>query len=139
MINVKSNKKDIIMFIIDLLYVSGCAGKEIALKNLDTALIEMGFTMKECLITEKEIKAEKEARLWKLAGSPTLKINGVDIIDGDKKYGLYPRSYGSNNAAPTVDEIKRSLRMDIRLRAGMRDSDGRKPRKGRKCLAVQHG
>jgi hypothetical protein len=83
------------------------------------ALNDLGFNEKQYFLAEKEIKNEKEAKLWKLAGSPTIRVNGVDIEESHPDYGLFPREYDNNSYAPPVKRIKDSLRMDIRERAGI--------------------
>lgn len=117
------------MFMIDLLYTGNCEGLNNAKENLITALNELGFDQKQYLLTIKEIKTEKEAKLWKLAGSPTIKVNGVDIIEDVKKYGLFKRLYEDIDrkvSYPPLHTIKRALQMDIRERAGIREAKRKK-------------
>lgn len=108
--------KEMIMFIIDILYSKGFKGKQETYKKVKNALNELNFNENEYFINIREIKKEKEAKLWKFAGSPTVKINSVDIEPGFKEYGFYQRYYG-NDTSPDYNAIKISLRMDLRERA----------------------
>jgi hypothetical protein len=105
------------MFLIDVLHIENCEGKERAICNLNSALRELNFNSKEYFLNVREIKNEKEAKLWKLAGSPTIKVNGIDIEQNKSRFGLYKRQYSAGKSAPDVDRIKNALQMDIRGKA----------------------
>lgn len=104
------------MFIIDVLYIKDCEGKDLALSNLNTALSILNFNENEYFINIREIKKDKEAKLWKLAGSPTVKVNGVDVEIGPKVYGRYKREYAYGENAPCIETLIKALRMDLRER-----------------------
>jgi len=102
---------------IDFLYIKNCAEKEKAMENLVNALTDLGFSEKDYYINEREIKTEKEAKLWRLAGSPTIRINGTDICQEKLDYGLFKRLYGDKEGAtPSISRIKEAIRMDMRER-----------------------
>ncbi len=109
------------MFIIDVLYIKDCIGKEKAVENLNKALDVLNFDENEYFVNIKEITKEKEAKLWKLAGSPTVKVNGVDVEFGINNYGMFKRVYNGTQDAPDIETIKHALRMDIRERARLID------------------
>ncbi len=111
------------MFIIDVLYIKDCKGKDEALSNLNIALSLLNFKENEYFVNVKEIKKEKEAKLWKLAGSPTVKVNGVDVEFGPKFYGLFPREYDNGGIAPDVETMMKALQMDLRERAKLISSE----------------
>lgn len=112
---------------IQLLYFSGCPNLEYARKNLFEAVEKT--RIKHYHIEEIEVRTEEEALRYKFPGSPTVRINGVDVdpsyIDNGK-YGLVCRMYKVGErfyGAPTVDMIKEAIE-DAKFYEGIKEVGG---------------
>jgi len=64
------------MINIDILYVDGCSSTPQTVKLIEEVLSEVGVDAK---INLKLISNSEEAKEYKLFGSPTVQINGLDI------------------------------------------------------------
>lgn len=62
---------------IEVLYFEGCPNYLPAMDRLRTVLREEGLTTAE--VAEIEVKDESAARMVKFFGSPTIRVNGLDI------------------------------------------------------------
>lgn len=98
---------------IQFLYFSDCPNHEQARKNLYEAIKKA--KVRDYHIEEVEIKTEDDALKYKFPGSPTIRVNGVDVdpsyIDNGN-YGLVRRVYkiGEKSCgAPTVEMIREAL------------------------------
>lgn len=80
-------------------------------------------------IEEIEIKTEEEALKYKFPGSPTIRVNGVDVDPfymDNGNYGLMCRVYrigGKFLGAPTVEMIKEALE-DASFYEGIKEVGG---------------
>jgi hypothetical protein len=63
---------------VELLWWEGCPSTDRALSELRAALAELGLEHTE--IRSTEIKSDDEARAARFIGSPTIRINGVDVV-----------------------------------------------------------
>ena len=61
---------------IDVLYFSDCPNYAPALARLKSVLLHEGLTAD---IAEIEIKDESSAEAWQFFGSPTIRVDGLDI------------------------------------------------------------
>lgn len=61
---------------IELLYFGGCPNYRPALNQLRSVLQQEGFPAE---VVEIEVKDEAAARALKFIGSPTIRVNGLDI------------------------------------------------------------
>lgn len=112
---------------IQFLYFSDCPNHEIARKNLMEAIAEA--KIQDYHIEEIEIKTEEEAIKYKFPGSPTIRVNGIDVdpnyVDkGD--YGLMCRVYRINEkfyGAPPKEIIKEALE-EARFYGGIKEAGG---------------
>ncbi len=122
----KFKKKSKVMKI-QFLYFSGCPNHEIARKNLMEAIDEA--RIKDYVIEEIEIKDDEDALKYRFPGSPTIRVNGVDVdpsyVDSGN-YGLMCRVYriGDNfYGAPTKEMIKDALE-DASFYEGIKEVGG---------------
>jgi hypothetical protein len=106
---------------LELLWWEGCPSTGKALAELRAALSELGLDHAE--IAMREIRTDQEAAQARFLGSPTILIDGVDVMvvdpDEEEPFGLncrvYPRRDG--RIAPTPDP--EDLRDALRRRAGI--------------------
>lgn len=103
---------------IELLYVTGCPNHDAFLPRLRSLLLDAGPDVPIELV---EVTSEDEARRLRFLGSPTLRINGVDVdpsAAGRTEYGLQCRLYpaeGGIRGTPCDHWVQRALgRMDPR-------------------------
>ncbi|WP_237558694.1 DF family (seleno)protein [Candidatus Methanodesulfokora washburnensis] len=99
---------------IQLFYTSECPTKDLALDELRRALEELGL---KADVEEIFIADEIEARSYKIIGTPTIRVNGVDIDPEFRDTGEYTASCtrvyrwaGSIYQYPPKEMIKEGLR-----------------------------
>ena len=99
---------------IELLYWPGCPSHEKALAELQAALAECART--EATIEVREVRSEEEAIVERFIGSPTIRIDGVDVVEppADEPYGLtcrvYHRRDGRVSPTPDPEDLREALR-----------------------------
>jgi glutaredoxin len=76
---------------LELILWSGCPSSEDARQLLQKALAELGLS--SLPVTERYIEDYEVAQTEKFVGSPTIRINGEEIIPGGETYGLTCRVY----------------------------------------------
>jgi hypothetical protein len=97
---------------IELFKIPGCSGADIAYDRLRDVLDKLGICE---TIRTIEIATEEQARRLRFPGSPTLRVDGVDVDPSDDRsarYAVACRLYkgsGSSDNAPSVAAIGRSL------------------------------
>ena len=100
---------------IEVLYVPECPNLPAALKQLEHVLADEGI---EANFQQILVADERMAHDLKFHGSPTIRINGRDIVEdmeGEEDYGpssgltcrLYP---GSGAGVPSAEAMRRALR-----------------------------
>jgi len=112
---------------IQFLYFSDCPNHEMARKNLMEAISEA--KIKHYEIEEIEIKTEDDALKYRFPGSPTIRVNGVDVnpnyVDNGN-YGLVCRVYRIGDkfyGSPTKEMIKEALE-DASFYEGIKEVGG---------------
>jgi hypothetical protein len=93
---------------IELLYLSDCSNHLPALDRLRAVLSQEGIGTE---VREIEVKDESEARNLNFFGSPTIRINGLDIEPGSygvKQTGFACRRYPGG--LPSEEMIRTALR-----------------------------
>jgi len=98
---------------IELLFWAGCPSHPRALADLRAALAEAGLD--PAAVELREIATDEEAARERFAGSPTIRIDGADIVDpGDTPPSLscrvYRRRDGRFTAVPDPDDLRDALR-----------------------------
>ena len=71
---------------IELFYFDGCPAYKTALKHLEEVLKEKGLDVE---VKMKKIKNDKQALKERFLGSPSIRINGVDIEPGAQEVNKY--------------------------------------------------
>lgn len=97
---------------IEFLFWEGCPSHERALAMLRDAMREQGLDESELRVTEVVTGADAE-RLG-FPGSPTIRVNGVDVQDpGDRPGGLTCRAYrrrdGRISPLPDTADLRYAL------------------------------
>lgn len=93
---------------VELLWWEGCPSTDQALSDLSAALSELGLADE---VRMREIRSEDEAEAAAFTGSPTILIDGVELMallgrgDGDEPAGLNCRVYvrRDGRVSPTPD------------------------------------
>jgi hypothetical protein len=99
---------------VELLYWDGCPSHPQALAELREALTELGG--EEVDVTLTEIRDEQQARDRGFVGSPTVRVNGVDVQPPGpgEETGLacrvYRRRDGRHSPIPDPDDLREALR-----------------------------
>jgi len=90
--------------VVELLFWPGCPSHPKALADLREALVERGLDPDSVIV--REIGNEGAAEAERFVGSPTVRIDGVDVQPaGDEPYGLTCRVYRRRDGriSPTPD------------------------------------
>jgi len=107
---------------VELLYTDGDPAAMAARQNLVEVLTEDAF---ETPIQMVAVASEADAELLGMRGSPTIRIDGVDVEpDWDGPFGLAARSYDGAGPIPA----KRIIRRAVERARGW--GHGRPPRRG---------
>jgi hypothetical protein len=100
--------------VVELLWWAGCPSTDRALAELREALVELGLD--DVRVRVSEIATDDEAQAVGFAGSPTILINGADIVahNVEEQIGLSCRVYTRRDrrVSPTPDpaDLRDALR-----------------------------
>jgi hypothetical protein len=90
---------------VELLFWDGCPSHPRALAQLREEMVGLGLDPAE--VRMREIHTEAQARRERFVGSPTIRVEGVDIRPptGDEQFGLTCRLYHRRDGrvSPTPD------------------------------------
>jgi hypothetical protein len=98
---------------VELLWWEGCPSTERALKAVREAVSELGLSHVE--LQTREIATDDDAREAGFVGSPTILIDGVDLVPaaGEEHIGLscriYRRRDGRVSPIPDPDDLREAL------------------------------
>ncbi|HUI41611.1 MAG TPA: DUF2703 domain-containing protein [Terriglobia bacterium] len=93
---------------VEVLYLAGCPNYLLAVDRLKAVLRQEGLAVE---VGEIEVKDKAEAEALKFIGSPTIRVNGLDIEDGSTcvpQSGLGCRLY--SGGLPAEEMIRKALR-----------------------------
>ena len=99
---------------VELLWWEGCPSTERALAAVRDALTDLGLDDAE--VRMREVKTDGDARETGFVGSPTILIDGVDLVPAaaDEPIGLscrvYRRRDGRVSPIPDPDDLREALR-----------------------------
>jgi hypothetical protein len=99
---------------VELLWWEGCPSTERAIEAVREALTELGLD--EAHLRVREIQTDEAAQDAGFVGSPTILIDGEDIVPaaGDEHIGLSCRVYrqrdGRISPLPDPDDLREALR-----------------------------
>ena len=94
---------------VEVLYFDGCSNVRAAMDRLETALQEYGldWTMSQTLVSDP-----RAATAVRFLGSPTMRINGVDIEPSARQrtdFGIMCRTYDGSGGVPPEDMIRSAI------------------------------
>jgi hypothetical protein len=106
---------------IELLFWDGCPSHPKALAELRAAMADLELNPSEVIVSE--VKTQTEAELERFVGSPTIRIDGVDVQPpGEEPAGLtcrvYHRRDGRISPTPDPADVRDALRAAIAPIAG---------------------
>jgi len=98
---------------VELLFWDGCPSHPRALAELRAAMVDMGLDPSTIVV--REIQTQTAATRERFAGSPTIRIDGVDVQPpGEEPFGLTCRVYHRRDGriSPTPDhaDVRDALR-----------------------------
>ncbi len=99
---------------VELLWWEGCPSTERALEAVRGALADLG--MEDVDVRMREVRSDDDARRAGFVGSPTILIDGVDLVPAaaDEQIGLscrvYRRRDGRVSPIPDPDDLREALR-----------------------------
>lgn len=97
---------------VELLWWAGCPSTERALVDVRQALAELGLG--GVLVRMTEIATDDEAATADFAGSPTILVDGTDVVPADDAVGLscrvYRRRDGRVSPTPDPEDLRDALR-----------------------------
>jgi hypothetical protein len=97
---------------VELLYWDGCPSHPQALAELRRALGELGLD--PAAIEVREIATDDDADAERFTGSPTIRVDGIDVQETDEPAGLtcrvYRRRDGRISPVPDPDDLRDALR-----------------------------
>jgi hypothetical protein len=98
---------------VELLFWDGCPSYPQALADLRAAMAELGLDPDG--VEVREIDTDAGAEGERFVGSPTIRVDGADIVDpGDEPVGLACRVYyrrdGRVDAVPDPEDVRDALR-----------------------------
>jgi hypothetical protein len=98
---------------VELLWWEGCPSHPEALADLERILREEGV---EADVTRVEIESDEQARSERFPGSPTIRIDGEDIVPAgdDEPWSLTCRVYrlrdGRISPTPDPEDVREAIR-----------------------------
>jgi hypothetical protein len=97
---------------VELLWWEGCPSHPEALAALETILREEGVS---AVVTRVEIEDDDQARRERFPGSPTIRIDGEDIVPAEgEPYSLtcriYRRRDGRVSPTPDPEDVRDAVR-----------------------------
>jgi hypothetical protein len=108
---------------VEVLYFAGCPNHPPAVSQVQEALQQEGVTAE---MVEVEVTDEDTARAVGFLGSPTIRVNGLDVEAAARSvqsYGLSCRTYAAENyraGVPPVAWIRAAIREAGRSGGGQR-------------------
>jgi hypothetical protein len=102
---------------IEFLFWEACPSHATAWERLQTILKEKSLNAP---VTRIEIKTEEDAKQWNFCGSPTIRINGMDIdpkgAEGQRvglNCRIYHTSDGRVTPAPSEEMIRKAIELAL--------------------------
>ena len=95
---------------IEVLYIDGCPHFPAAIDATKRCLGQLGLT---CPITEMSVRDQKMAVSIGFQGSPTIRINGLDIEPSARQritFGMMCRTYEGSGGVPSEDLIRKAIK-----------------------------
>lgn len=99
---------------VELLFWNGCPSHPKALAELRAAMADLALDPSEVIV--REVHTQAEAELERFVGSPTIRVDGVDVQPlGEEPVGLtcrvYRRRDGRISPTPDPADVRDALRV----------------------------
>lgn len=100
------------MLLVELCYVDGCPGHEAVRRRVRAVLAQVGV---DAQVRERRVETDADAQRERFLGSPTVRVNGVDVdrdAGGRTDYGLKCRLYRTSDGfagAPPDEWVRDAL------------------------------
>jgi hypothetical protein len=97
---------------VEVLYFQGCPNHQPTVERVRQVLLEQGIPPE---VTEIEVSDDRRVAAVEFVGSPTVRINGVDVepgVEPIERGRLYCRTYlenGKRVGVPSQDLIRRAV------------------------------
>jgi hypothetical protein len=98
---------------IEVLYIDGCPHFPATVDAVKKSLAQLGLT---CPITEMSVTDQNMAVRFGFLGSPTVRINGLDIEPSARQrtaFGMMCRTYEGCGSVPSEDLIRSAIRKAV--------------------------
>jgi len=93
--------------VIEVLYVPGCPNHQAAIENLSSALRSAAINAP---IQEIAVTDDAMAHQLKFPGSPTIRVDGIDVEPNPHdSYGLACRLYSNGTGVPSLEALQRAV------------------------------
>jgi hypothetical protein len=95
---------------IEVLILDGCPNVQVTVDRLKAVLREYGLSL---TINEINVGDEKAADELRFLGSPTVRIDGMDIEPPARQrttFGIMCRTYEGSGGVPSEDLIRRAIK-----------------------------
>ena len=127
---------------VEVLYIAECPHHMLAVKQVREAL--RAVNMPE-MVEEVEVRTKADAEAWRFLGSPTVRVNGLDVepeARGVQHFGVGCRSYledGRRSGLPSKDLILRALQEDAGAPTGLLQTDSQEKKGAESTVLVAGG
>jgi hypothetical protein len=97
---------------VEFLYFKTCPSYKVALERLSTVLRECNI---DAQVEMTEVNSTEDAQRLRFLGSPTIRINGLDVERSARErtnYGLTCRMYETNvglDGSPSIETIREAV------------------------------
>src|ERR1017187_682932 len=114
---------------VELLFWEGCPSHPKALAELREAMVDVALDSSTIVV--REVETQSEAALERFVGSPTIRIDGVDVQPpGEEPVGLtcrvYHRRDGRLSPTPDPADVRPARHRGDHARAGQGSRNGRR-------------
>ncbi len=127
---------------VEVLYIAECPHHLPAVEQAREALRAVGMPG---MVEEVEVRTKADAEAWGFLGSPTLRVNGLDVereARGVQHFGVGCRSYvenGRRSGLPSKDLIQRALQEDACAPTGPVQTDFQQKKGAESSVLVAGG
>ena len=92
--------------LIEVLYMPGCPNHGLAVDRIRQLLGSQAF---DASIQEIAITDELAARRLKFPGSPTVRVNGRDVVEGQEQFAFACRLYPGGEGLPSEESLRQAF------------------------------
>jgi hypothetical protein len=92
--------------LIEILYVPGCCNH---MPTIDRVKDILCAERMELPVIEVVVSEEADARALKFPGSPTVRVDGVDVEPSQAAFGFACRLYADGTGLPSKEALRRAI------------------------------